>query len=134
MLGPMLPLLTALLLSAPAAVPTETPYKDRTFDATGLDHATLESLAKRGSLVILDTDSKGKPELVTAGTIVDATPATVYGVITDYDHFTDFMPQVEECKVLKTREDGSKDVEFHLKFKVSVMTQRLAYTVRFHTY
>lgn len=124
------PFVATLLLFAAASEP----YKERMFDAAGLDTATLKTLAERGSIVVVDNDAKGKPELVTAGTIVDATPETVYGVITDYANFADFMPQVEECKVVKERDGGGKDVEFKLKFKVSVMTQRIQYTARFHTY
>lgn len=124
------PALAALVLFA---APKE-PYVERVFDPAGLDVATLKSLADRGSIVIVDNDEKGRPELVTAGTVVDATPETVYGVITDYDKFPEFMPQVESCKIVKQRDDGTRDVEFGIKVKVSVVTQRVKYTARFHKY
>ena len=126
----MTSLIAAVLLFAAA----KEPYKERVFDPTGLDAATIQSMADRGTFLVVDENDKGRPELVTAGVVIDATPETVYGVITDYAHFTEFMPQLEECKVVKEREDGTRDVEFSLKFKVSVMTQRIHYTARFHTY
>lgn len=127
--APVLATAAILLFGAP-----KEPYPERVFDPAGLDVATLKALADRGGLVVVDNDEKGKPELVTAGTIVDATPETVYSVITDYDHFHEFMPQVESCKIVKQRDDGTRDVEFDIKVKVSVVTQRMKYTARFHKY
>lgn len=133
MLATLTPLAAAVLLAA-AGPTAETTYKDRSFDPGGLDAATLRTLAQKGTLVILDDDGKGHPELTTAGIIIDARPETVYEVITDYASFPEFMPQVQRCEVVKEREDGTRDVEFELKFKFSVISQKVKYTARFHTY
>lgn len=128
------PLFAAVILAASAPPAAKDRYEVRAFDPAGLDVATLKTLAERGTIIVVDADAKGKTELVTAGTIVDATPDTVYEVVTDYAHFAEFMPQVEGCSVVATREDGTRDVEFALRFKFSVITQRIRYTARFHTY
>ena len=123
---------TALIL---AAAPVETPtYKDRVFDPSGLDLASLKTLADRGTLVMVDDDDHGKPELVTALTVVETPPEAVYDVITNYKKFTKFMPQLQRIEVLEERDDGTRDVQFELKFKFSIVSQKVKYTARFHTY
>ena len=101
----MSPLFAVLLFAAAA----KEPYPVRVFDPSGLDAATIKAMADRGTFLVVDENDKGKPELVTAGVIIDATPETVYGVITDYAHFTEFMPQLEECKIVKERADGTRE-------------------------
>src|SRR5688500_15646959 len=118
-----------LLASTPTPAPSATP---RVFDPEGLDIVTLRKLAERGTAVIVDSDKSGL-QLVTAGIVVDATPQEVYDAATDYDHFKEFMPQVESAKVIATKESGEKDVEFQLKFKFSVITSSVKYTAR-HTF
>lgn len=115
-------LATALLASTTAATP-------RVFDPEGLDIATLREVAERGTAVIVDSDRTGL-QLVTAGIVVDAPPQTVFDVAADYDHFKDFMPQVESAKVVGTTPDGAKDVEIALKFKFSVITSSVTYVAR----
>ncbi len=112
-----------------AATPSSTPL---VFDPEGLDIATLRKVAEHGTAVVVDSDKSGL-KLVTAGIVIDAPPQTVYDVASDYDHYKDFMPQVETAKVTATQADGSKDVEFQLKFKFSVITSSVKYTAR-HTY
>ena len=124
--------LAAAILAISLLAATDTvPKKERVFDPAGLDVNTLTTLANRGSIVIVDTNEKGKPKLVTAGTVVDAPPSVVYSVLTDYASFKDFMPQVEECTPGKVREDGMRDVKFKLKFKFSIVSQNIEYKARF---
>lgn len=115
----------------PAASPSPSPAKvDRAFDPSGFDEKTLRAIAERGSIVMIDYDSKGALQLVTAGIVVDAPPADVYAIVSDFDHMKEFMPQVEESKIVKTKGD-LRDVDFELKFKFSVITSTMKYTARF---
>ncbi len=118
-----------LLVANPSAVPVA---GARGFDPAGLDPATLRALAERGSVVVVDSDAKGKVSLVTAGIVVDAPPAQVHKLVSDFAGHKAFVPQVDEAKVIATEADH-QDVEMTLKFKFSVITTSCRYTIRYKT-
>src|SRR4051812_18470133 len=133
-------LLLLLLLSLPAALaratddasptasPSPSPTPNLSFDPAGLDEATLRTVAERGSIVIVDDDASGKLKLVTSGAVVNAPPSSVYGVVSDFDHLKDFMPQVVKSKVVKKDDVAhTRDVQFELKFKFSFITSSVEY-------
>ena len=82
--------------------------------------------------MVVDDDANGKLKLVTAGAVVNAPPSSVYGVVSDFDHLKDFMPQVVKSKVVKKDDVAhTRDVQFELKFKFSVITSSVDYVIRF---
>lgn len=46
---------------------------------------------------------------------VAATPTQVFGVLTDYEHMAEFMPMVDEVKLLVARPDGAR-VSFRVRY------------------
>lgn len=118
---PLLPLLAAVALSASSA--------GLTFDPANLDVQTLRSLAERGAVVIVDNDAAGKLKLVTAGIVVDAPPQAVFDTAMDYEHYTEFMPQVEKCKVTAAAPDH-KDVDLTIKIHFSLFSTSVKYQER----
>ena len=116
----------------PSPSPSASPTPGFTFDPAGLDQGTLRTVAERGSIVIVDDDATGKLKLVTSGVVIDAPPSSVYGVVSDFDHLKDFMPQVVKSKVVKKDDVAhTRDVQFELKFKFSVITSSIEYVTRF---
>lgn len=55
--------------------------------------------------------------------IVSAPPQTVFGVITDYDRYPDFLPEVKKICVLE-RKKNQADVEFEID-----VLRRLRYSI-----
>ena len=55
---------------------------------------------------------------------IDVTPAAFFEVIRDYEHYPDFLSDMESVRIL-SREDGVSDVEFTLN-----VIKRVTYTLR----
>ena len=58
----------------------------------------------RGGLVIFTKDVEADHEII-AVSEVDAPPETVFNVVSDFEHYPDFMPYVEESRVLSRKSD-----------------------------
>jgi len=57
---------------------------------------------RRGELVIFTKDMKPDHKII-AVSEVDASPETVFNVVSDFEHYQDFMPYVEESRVLSRK-------------------------------
>lgn len=97
-------------------------------DEPGIDKNTLAQLMSGGELLIVRENAAGKLQLITSGILIDKPPATVYDVITDYEHYTEFMPSTDECTVVA--DNGNvKDIRFKITFKF-VVSLSVEYTLR----
>ena len=96
----------------------------------GLDAATLEALARRGQLVVVN-EERGQFRSVTAGVAIDAPVATVWDVITAYETYPEFMPQIASTRVTRNPPD-SIDVDFVLALKLPVGKFKIKYKMRHH--
>lgn len=63
---------------------------------------------------------------VEASAIIDATPEAVYGVVTDYDHYPEFIPSLVDAKVLEWESD---DVCVLME-KLKVAFKTIEYAIR----
>ena len=97
--------------------------------ASTTDPSALKKLVGAGQIVMIDEHPDGRLKLVTGATHVQSPPQQVWDVITDYEAYTEWMPQTS--KVTVSNENGdSRDVGFRLDFEFSVITKRVEYTVR----
>lgn len=65
------------------------------FSSLGVQVADMARLLEGGTLVIIDRSpaSETMPWLATAAIVIDASPSAVYRVLSDVDHYPEFMPQ-----------------------------------------
>ncbi len=99
------------------------------FRADTVDAATLKQIMGGGQIVMIDEHPDGRLKLVTGATYVKSSPQSVWGVITDYGAYPQWMPQTSEVTV-SNQQGNARDVHFQLDFEFSVITKRVEYTVR----
>ena len=99
------------------------------FDPSELPPSTLASLLGAGSWVLVE-DAKGKLSRTTAGTLIDAPPDEVRGVIEDFAGYKSWMPQLVKSEVV-SKKGNAVDAAFTLAFKFSLFSKSLDYTVRY---
>ena len=61
--------------------------------------------------------------------MVPVTPAQVWDVITDYEAYPEWVPEMEETSLVNRR-PGRADVSFRLVVSASVVTKSVEYTLR----
>jgi ribosome-associated toxin RatA of RatAB toxin-antitoxin module len=89
----------------------------------------VSRMLERGNLIIVH--KKPSPELplfVSAGTLINAPVEKVWNVITDFEKYPEFVPQVDE---VKTKKIGEKEiaVTYNLSFRFTVIKIKVQYTV-----
>ncbi len=83
---------------------------------------------REGQTVVVSTNVPGAPwPRLNLYRVVNAPPAIVAGLFTDYDAAPSYMPGLLAADVVKTNGDGSKDVRYTVKVPV---LGRINYTVR----
>lgn len=101
------------------------------FDPSELPASTLVPLLTGGTFVLVDEDEDGVLRSTTSAALVDASPSVVREVITDFERYPEWVPQVSRAKVVATK-GQSTDVEFTLSFKFGVFfSKSLSYGVRY---
>lgn len=97
------------------------------FPLSGFNFRTLESVLQVGTVVI--THEK----FITGIVMIDAPFDKVWNVVTDYESYGDFVPNVKQLKILR-REGNKEVVEYKLKFAVlGFFGFTVVYTLE-HTY
>ncbi len=94
----------------------------------------VSKMLERGNLIIVH--KKPSPELpifVSAGTLVNAPVEKVWKVITDYEKYPEFVPQVEDVKIKKLGENEI-GVTYSLSFKFTVIKLKARYTLHTRLY
>jgi uncharacterized protein YndB with AHSA1/START domain len=107
------------VLAAPGVAVAQELAARTALDTSAVDQATLKKLLAEGQLLKVQEGPDGRMKLITGGIIVDKPVEDVYRVVTDFSHFSEFMPSVEECKVVADKGEV-KDVSFKVKFKFVV--------------
>jgi ribosome-associated toxin RatA of RatAB toxin-antitoxin module len=92
-----------------------------------MDTNTLGPLLEKGELSMVTSREDGHLKQAIVIGLVKAPPEKVWGVVTDYEHYKDFMPNVKESKVLKREGD---DVVVH--YVIAVPGPNVHYTLRHH--
>lgn len=76
---------------------------------------------RRNELVIFTRDVEARHEII-AVSEVDAPPETVFNVVSDFEHYQDFMPYVEESRVLSRKSD--RDVITYARIAPPFVSER----------
>ena len=102
------------------------------FDPSVIDAASMERMVGGGQVVLVEEYPDGRLKLVTGGTLVKAPPQKVWDLISDYETYSDWMPQTTEVTV-SNRTEKRADAHFVLDFQFSVISKTVEYTTR-HTF
>jgi len=111
-LGLMMMVFPAQTLAAPAALPAEYAQSPSGKPLTEKERTALGE----GKILVHLTEIPGTPvKRATAVALVDASPESVFGVLTDYDEFPSFMPYCKKAQIQK-KEGEQSWVRFELDF------------------
>lgn len=122
-------LILVLALALPlAAVDT---MKYSLLDREQISSEVLSQMLKHGAMLMIKEKPGGALDLVTSGIVVNAPPHQVLAAIHDYGNFSQFMPSVEDVKVV-SRDGDKTNVWFHIKFTFSVLSYTVKYTLTHH--
>ncbi|MDP8225270.1 MAG: SRPBCC family protein [Candidatus Lernaella stagnicola] len=124
----MLMLVLFLVCGFAAAAGAQDAQARTALNVEDINKATLAKLLKEGQLLKVKEDAGGRLELITGGILIDRPVEEVFRVVTDFPRFPEYMPSVEDCKVLSTEGD-IKDVAFKVKFKF-VISFNVEYVLR----
>ncbi len=114
-----------LLLAALLALP----LRAQAFDLSGVDPATVRFLAEHGELIVVEEHPNGRLRMVTAGVVIPLPPDRIWDVITDYDAYPEWVPEMEETRVIN-QTDRHVDVAFRLVIFAAVVSKSVDYTLR----
>jgi ribosome-associated toxin RatA of RatAB toxin-antitoxin module len=115
--------------TAAAPVVEESNDAGTALDDPGVDKDALARLMTTGELLLIRDNAAGKGQMITGGIRIDRPVETVYGTITDYTHYTQFMPSTEECEVLATN-GAVQDIRYVIKFKFLIFSWSVEYVWR----
>ena len=94
----------------------------------GVDMATLESILRRGEIVIVDETTGGTiPSLVAAGAMINAPPEEVWKTLSDFSRFPEWVPQTE--KAISQVKGNRVDVDYTIGFKIGFIHTTINYSV-----
>lgn len=99
--------------------------------ALATDAAHLAAIAEDGLVVLVDKAADGSLKSVKAAAVVDAPRDRVWALVTDFDAYEQWAPQMVDATVV-SRTDTQVDVAFDLAFRFSVVSKHVKYTMR-HT-
>lgn len=85
-------------------------------------------LSKGGVVLIHQKPAPDSPQFISCGAIVNAHPERVWGVLTDFEHYNEFMPQTERVRI-KSRNENVLAVEYNLNFKFTIIKLNMHYVL-----
>lgn len=92
-----------------------------------VDFKPLVPLLLKGELSLVESYRSGHLRQVTVVALVQAAPDKVWGVLTDYEHYVEFMPNLDEIEI--TRREGANVV---IAYELEVPGPNLDYTLIHH--
>ena len=98
-------------------------------DFSSYNPESMVAMLKNKELVFVDDKPGEKEQYVTAGILINATPEQVWKVITDFKSYPQFYPQTYKTEIL-ARNGDFVDVKIVLKFKFSIISTKIKYTLR----
>ncbi len=98
--------LAAFALAAPVARADESPWDKKNWECTRPSRGCYMQKCCEESFGVWTRDKSGSDvhEVKAIGEI-DAPPGKVYDVITDFEHYAEFMPYLEDAKVIRRTQD-----------------------------
>lgn len=79
-----------------------------------VDFTPLVPLMEKGELSLVESYRSGRLRQVTVVSLIKATPDKVWRVLTDYEHYVDFMPNLDEIEIVK-RQGADVVIEYELE-------------------
>ncbi len=95
----------------------------------GADPEVLKALLQVGEVIIMNDNPPVVRWMSAAGVLVDAPPETVFSVVTDFEHYPDFVPMTSSASV-KELSPNLEKVNFNLRIQVAF----IGYTYKYGIY
>jgi ribosome-associated toxin RatA of RatAB toxin-antitoxin module len=92
-----------------------------------VDFKPLVPLLEKGELSLVESYRSGRLRQVTVVALVKASPDKVWSVLTDYRHYVEFMPNLDEIEI--TRREGADVV---IDYELEVPGPNMDYTLIHH--
>ena len=93
-----------------------------------LDANALSEWLGQGCMVRVDEEDNGRLKQVVAGMWIDRPVEEVWKVVTDYEGYSEFMPQIHSVRVMNRSADECQ-VEYRLHISLSVYTAKIKYSM-----
>ncbi len=93
----------------------------------GTDLDLVKELLDLGLIILINDEVEGLPWLVSVGGLVEAPAEAIFSVMTDFEHYPEFMPQTERVE-LERRTDNISVVTYHLKVNAGFIPIRATYS------
>lgn len=94
-----------------------------------VNRETLINTLERGVMILIHDRKKTNDLLfISSGALINAPVQKVWNVITDYEHYPEFMPQTKRVAVEKEN-DNVWNVEYNLYFKFTIIKITVHYVV-----
>ncbi len=94
-----------------------------------IDGNKLANMLSKGDVVLIHEKSgPDAPQFISCGAVVNASQEVVWSVLTDFEHYHEFMPQTEKVKV-KSRNENILAVEYNLNFKFTIIKLNMHYVL-----
>lgn len=99
----------------------------------GLDVKSLIGILERGSIILIH-EEPGKPKFISGIVLIDTPFEKVWGVVTDYGRYHEFVPNAKKLTVLKRFPESSTQItEYYLGFKaLGFFSVKVIYTLEQH--
>ena len=98
-------------------------------DFSNYSPEAMEKMLEKQELVFVEDKPGVKEEYITAGVLINASPEQVWKVITDFASYPKFYPQTYKTVILNRGKDYA-DVKIVLRFKFSIISTKVDYTLR----
>lgn len=95
-----------------------TAAKPGTILKEGIDRATITELAQKGQLMNLIYNDEGELTHRMCAVVVNAGPDTVWDVITDYENYDKFIPDMAPPEIRERKAGGVTLVDFTLRIRI----------------
>ena len=107
---------------------------NETVTDSGIEPSVLYNLLEIGQIVIINDHPANSniPWLTTAGILIHASPEHVYNTLKDYEHYKDFMPQVDFASSEKIN-DCIDRINYQLGIQILFLKVKIPYSV-YHYY
>lgn len=92
-----------------------------------MDFAALGPLLEKGEMTLISSNPDGSFKQGTVICLVAASPGKTWAAVTDYEHYADFMPNVERIRILKREKDDAV-----LAYELDIPGPNFFYTLRHH--
>ncbi len=97
----------------------------------GLDEGTLLQLGAYGPILLVEEKPQGDFPWVSAGVLIDAPADVVWEVITDFESYPDYIPQMQSAEVA-LKKDKITDVDMKLRVEfTSLIGVNVSYSLRY---